>query len=82
MSDFPKMHLTAYGEREEGCGECFFFALHVVVLPMVLILNDKARRGGRGGGICGSANLCCVILVSCYLCFFHIPNLLKCYKFL
>lgn len=48
MSDFPKMHLTAYGEREEGCGECFFFALHVVVLPMVLILNDKARRGGGG----------------------------------
>lgn len=36
------------GKGRRGAVSVFFFALHVVVLPMVLILNDKARRGGVG----------------------------------
>lgn len=52
------MHISAYVRDVVVVA----FALHVVV-PMVLILSDS------GGGICGSANLGCVILVSYHLCF-------------
>lgn len=37
VSDFPKMHPTAYG----GVVRCVVFAVCVVASPMVLSLNDK-----------------------------------------
>jgi len=56
----------------QGVGVCFL----LYMLSCFLWSSSWMIRAG------GSANLCCVILVSCYLCAFHLLNLLRCYKFL